>query len=450
MSSSLPPPPPPPSTPHDASGAPRLRVQLEHDALRVDAVVRHARGHLLVGHLVQVEARRVAPRRPAERVHAAHITLHCRTPRSRLDTHSTAYASFTCGRGGLTPAFTACCVPHLDTRRRDSGGETGPGPSRSSELEGRGRRREGGVHLRRVDGRLALVERPALFEDAHELPGPGDGLRLCRLVARSARDRLQQVQPERVPWSRVEQRVLDVHEVLREPPAGLHVAEHEAASAQQVLERPQAHVVEVRVDAAEVMQVHVAHGIHAVDVLPERAVALQEPGVMLAHEALVVLVAPQHMRPVREAVAPRVRPVREARRQLRSLPALVHEARERLRPVPLDAQLLRRRVERLQRLRRRWRRDGEAGARREGTRRIVAACDLAERPVVEQQLVEREHVAARVRGGEEEHAHEREAHERAEHELLAARVRQSDWRRRRERVRVRERLRHRPRGDYGR
>ena len=68
------PPSPPPPPPHDASGAPRLRVQLEHDALRVGAVVRDARAHLRVGHLVQVEARRVAPRRPAERVHAASNT----------------------------------------------------------------------------------------------------------------------------------------------------------------------------------------------------------------------------------------------------------------------------------------------------------------------------------------------------------------------------------------
>ena len=92
-----------------------------------------------------------------------------------------------------------------------------------------------------------------------------------------------------------------------------------------------------RVDAAKAVQVEVAHGVHAVDVLREALVARQEPGVLVAHEALVVRVGPQHVRPVGEAVAPRVRPGRHALRQLRSLPALVHEAHERALRTPPTA-----------------------------------------------------------------------------------------------------------------
>ena len=193
----------------------------------------------------------------------------------------------------------------------------------------------------RVDVHVGGVALPAVAQRVHHRHRTGERLGQSVGAGVDLRDAGHELQPEGVRAARVEQRVLDVHPVLRRlHVVALHVAEHEAASAQQMLERPQAHVVEVRVDAAEVMQVQVAHGVHAVDVLPERAVALQEPGVVLAHEALVVLVAPQHVRPVREAVAPRVRPVREARRQARSLPALVNDAHRVLAGVPLDVQQL--------------------------------------------------------------------------------------------------------------
>ena len=149
-----------------------------------------------------------------------------------------------------------------------------------------------------------------------------------------ALDVLQHVLPERVTRLRVYERVLDVEPVRLVVVAAVlrvHVAEHDAVALQQVLERPQAHVVEVREHAAEPVQVHGARRVHAEDLARERAVALEELRVVLPHEALVVRVRPQHVRPLGETLAPAARPTREARRQSARLPALVDVARDAVR-----------------------------------------------------------------------------------------------------------------------
>ena len=111
--------------------------------------------------------------------------------------------------------------------------------------------------------------------------------------------------------------------------AGGHVAKHDAVAAQQVLERPQAQVVEVRVQAAVFREVHVAQRVQSVDLHGELAEHVLERGELVAHEAGVVRVGPEHLWPVVEALAPRARVAREARRQRGALPAVVHEASAR-------------------------------------------------------------------------------------------------------------------------
>ena len=135
-------------------------------------------------------------------------------------------------------------------------------------------------------------------------------------------------------------RVLNIVEVrtLCLPISRLHVAENNGAMLEKRLERPQADGVEVRVQAAEAVQVQVAHSVGARDAHVEGLIARQEPDVVLAHKALVFRVRPKHVRPVRETLAPRARPVGEAWRQTHSLPALVQNSyhwRRRCEGVPL-------------------------------------------------------------------------------------------------------------------
>ena len=124
-------------------------------------------------------------------------------------------------------------------------------------------------------------------------------------------------------------RVLDIVEVraLCLPLTRLHVPEDNGAMREVRLERPQADGVKIRVQASEAVQVQVAHSVSARDALVEGPVARQEPGVLLLHEALVVHIAPQHVRPVREALTPRARPALEAARKLLVFPALVQNPR---------------------------------------------------------------------------------------------------------------------------
>ena len=72
----------------------------------------------------------------------------------------------------------------------------------------------------------------------------------------------------------------------------LHVAPEDAAAREHVLEVAQTHVVQIGIHAAEAVHVDVTDGVDAVDVLPEALILGVEPGVVLAHEELVVLVGP--------------------------------------------------------------------------------------------------------------------------------------------------------------
>ena len=134
-----------------------------------------------------------------------------------------------------------------------------------------------------------------------------------------------------MPSRGVYERVLDVRPVWGRLHVVHNVAEHETVPFQEVLKRAQTHVVEIGVDAAEAVHVEVSHGVDSINVPTEALVELEEPGVLLGHEALIVRVRPEQVLPfrLREALSPSARPVSKSSRQVFALPALVNDSHQR-------------------------------------------------------------------------------------------------------------------------